>query len=129
MGADTAPVVVSPNALYDNDDLTLLQRVSAQDEQAFASLYGRYAQALRRSLSRAVGHASLVDEVLDDVMLVLWQDAGQFPTTVPGRNPAKAGVGTTTAGMLRPTSWMRSCCSSRTGTSVRTKVYGGSGKP
>lgn len=85
MGADTAPTVVSSKALYDydNDDLTLLQRVSAQDEQAFARLYDRYAPALRRSLSRTVGQACLVDEVLDDVMLILWQDAGQFPTTVP----------------------------------------------
>ncbi len=65
------------------DDLTLLQRIIVRDEQAFAILYRRYVPMLQRFLSRMLAQPGVVDEVLNDVMLVLWQDAAQFPTTAP----------------------------------------------
>jgi RNA polymerase sigma factor (sigma-70 family) len=67
----------------DSDEVALLQQVIARDEQAFTVLYSRYTPLLRRSLSRLVRQSCLVDEVIDDVMLVLWQDARHFPPTVP----------------------------------------------
>lgn len=60
----------------------LLQQVIEHDEQAFTRLYSRYAPMLQRFLARALSQASLVDEVLNDVMLVLWQKAAEFPTHV-----------------------------------------------
>lgn len=65
------------------NEQTLLQRIVGHDEQAFATLYSRYAPILQRTLRRTLQASELVDEVLDDVMLVLWQDAAQFPSTVP----------------------------------------------
>ena len=80
---DTSIRTHTARGASDRDDLALVQRVMVQDEQAFTVLYHRYAPALQRALRRALPQASLVDEVLDDVMLVLWQDARHFPTTVP----------------------------------------------
>lgn len=80
---ETSTEVTPSTGTYSNDERTLLQRVVAHDEQAFAVLYNRYAPVLQRSLRRSLRQDCLVDEVLDDVMLVLWQDGRHFPPTVP----------------------------------------------
>lgn len=66
-----------------SDDWTLVGCLLEQDEQAFAVLYTRYAPVLRRTLSRALRQPELAEEVVDDVMLVLWREAAHFPATVP----------------------------------------------
>lgn len=77
---ETAPC---DHADQTSEEQHLLQRLIGHDEQAFATLYSRYAPVLQRTLRRTLSASDLVDEVLDDVMLVLWQDAAQFPATVP----------------------------------------------
>jgi RNA polymerase sigma factor (sigma-70 family) len=61
----------------------LLQRVTQHDEEAFNALYARYAPQVRRFLRRRLARHTLIDDVLQDVMLMLWQHAAKAPQTVP----------------------------------------------
>jgi len=65
------------------DDVALLHRVAAQDRQAFDTLYARYMPRLQRYLAHRLNDAALAEDVCQDVMLVLWQQAGRVPSTVP----------------------------------------------
>jgi RNA polymerase sigma-70 factor (ECF subfamily) len=56
----------------------LLRRVVARDRAAFRSLYHALRPALIRHLYRLLRRADKVDEVLNDVMWVVWQNAGAF---------------------------------------------------
>ena len=64
-----------------DEDLELIQRVAQQDRQAFELLYHRYARRLGSYLSRLLRQRELVEEVVDDVMLVVWQSAARFDPT------------------------------------------------
>lgn len=61
----------------------LLRRVTLHDEAAFDALYAHYASQVRRYLSRHLDRLELIDDVLQEVMLVLWQQAAKVPPTVP----------------------------------------------
>ncbi len=67
----------------DREDRQLLRRVAARDGQAFEILYSYYAPRVRAYLTRRLTHHDLVDEALNDVMLVLWQQAERCPPAVP----------------------------------------------
>jgi RNA polymerase sigma factor (sigma-70 family) len=69
-----------PSPLLD-DDLALIRRVAEKDRQAFETLYYRYAQRLCRYLSKLVRQRELVEEVLNDTMLAVWQNASRFNNT------------------------------------------------
>ena len=60
------------------DERELLARVSAQDMQAFEKLYRIYRPRLARFLIAILQRPQLVEEVLDDTMMVVWQTAGNF---------------------------------------------------
>jgi RNA polymerase sigma factor (sigma-70 family) len=60
------------------DERELLARVSARDLQAFEKLYRIYRPRLARFLIAIVQRPQLVEEVLDDTMMVVWQTAGNF---------------------------------------------------
>jgi RNA polymerase sigma-70 factor (ECF subfamily) len=64
-------------------DVALLQRVAAQDRQAFDTVYARYVPRLRRYLRRFLDDPARAEDVCQDVMLVVWQQAWRFPATVP----------------------------------------------
>ena len=64
-----------------DEDLGLIRRVAAGDRQAFERLYRRYAQRLASYLTKLLHQRELVEEVLDDVMLVVWQNAARFEPT------------------------------------------------
>jgi RNA polymerase sigma-70 factor (ECF subfamily) len=68
---------------WQTDDVRLLHRIAAQDLQAFDAFYAAYAPRLRGYLARLLSDAALVGDVCQDVMLVVWQQAGRFPATVP----------------------------------------------
>ncbi len=70
-----------PSPMLDDDDLVLIRRVAEKDRQAFETLYYRYAPRLYRYLSRLIRQQELVEEVLNDVMLVVWQNASRFNRT------------------------------------------------
>ena len=95
---------------WQDDERALLCRVAVQDQQAFATLYGRYAAPVRRYLRRCLGQADLVDDVLQEVMLVLWQRPSACPPTVPliawlcgiARHKARKGLARVAASVLSP---------------------------
>ncbi len=60
------------------DERELLARVSGQDLQAFEKLYRIYQPRLARFLIAILQRPQLVEEVLDDTMMVIWQTAGNF---------------------------------------------------
>jgi RNA polymerase sigma factor (sigma-70 family) len=64
-----------------DEDLMLMRRVAAGDRQAFEMLYRRYGPRLAGYLTKLLHQRELVEEVLDDVMLVVWQNAARFDPT------------------------------------------------
>ncbi|MGH8249748.1 MAG: RNA polymerase sigma factor [Steroidobacteraceae bacterium] len=59
-------------------EAALVERVAARDQAAFAELYGIYRRRLARFLGRFLASADTIDEVVNDVMFVVWQDASRF---------------------------------------------------
>jgi RNA polymerase sigma-70 factor (ECF subfamily) len=55
--------------------------VAAGDTSAFEQLYHHYAPRLAAFLRRRLGSPALVDEVLQEVMFVVWQQAALFRPT------------------------------------------------
>jgi RNA polymerase sigma factor (sigma-70 family) len=56
-------------------EVTLLAHVAEGDRQAFEKLYRAYFSRLARFLSRMTRNPMLVEEVINDTMLVVWQKA------------------------------------------------------
>src|SRR6476660_5202679 len=61
-----------------SDESDLIARVARQDLQAFARLYRMYQPRLTRFLTTLLKRPQLIEEVLDDTMMVVWQTAGNF---------------------------------------------------
>ena len=59
----------------------LLERVKMHDLDAFERLYRIYQPRLARFLTNLVKRPQLVEEVLDDTMMVVWNTAGSFRGT------------------------------------------------
>jgi len=74
-------MTLGPTATIADDEPELIRRVAAKDRGAFETLYQRYVQRLHRYLSRQIQSAELTEEVLDDVMLVIWQSAARYNGT------------------------------------------------
>ena len=72
----TAP----PHAASEGDaaDAALLERIRRGDHDALHTLYRRYYHPLLRFTYRITGRLELAEETVNDVMLVVWQDAGAF---------------------------------------------------
>ncbi len=62
----------------DQEDLKLLQRVATKDRLAFESLYARHHQQLSRYLTRLMRRPDMVEEVVNDTMFVVWENAAKF---------------------------------------------------
>jgi RNA polymerase sigma-70 factor (ECF subfamily) len=60
------------------DDRELVARVAARDLQAFERLYRMYQPRLTRFLTTLLRRPQLIEEVLDDTMMVVWQSADRF---------------------------------------------------
>jgi RNA polymerase sigma factor (sigma-70 family) len=61
-----------------SDEVGLLLRVAHQDWQAFDQLYRLYYRRLTRFLEKMTRRPALIDEILDDTMMVVWQKAQTF---------------------------------------------------
>jgi RNA polymerase sigma factor (sigma-70 family) len=61
-----------------DDEANLLGRVAARDRLAFERLYRIYFPRLTRFLHRMTRSTSLIEEVVNDTMLVVWQKAATF---------------------------------------------------
>jgi RNA polymerase sigma-70 factor (ECF subfamily) len=66
---------VKANAQTDSD---LLTKVAAGDREAFRELYLGYHQRLARFLARFVRRHELMEEVINDTLMVVWNKAGEF---------------------------------------------------
>lgn len=60
------------------EDQQLLQQIIARDVRAMDSLYERYLPRISRFLYRVVQDAEAIPEVVNDVMLTVWTNAGKF---------------------------------------------------
>ena len=72
---DRPPV---PEPLERMSEFRLISRVAEGDQQAFADLYCAYQVRLGRFVAGLVRHPQLVEEVLDDTLLVVWERAATF---------------------------------------------------
>lgn len=60
------------------DEVGLMGKIAAEDMNAFESLYCLYHPRLTRFLQRMTRRPSLVEEILDDTMLVVWRKAHTY---------------------------------------------------
>jgi RNA polymerase sigma-70 factor (ECF subfamily) len=56
-------------------------RIARRDRQAFEMLYHRYARRLAGYLAKSLWQPEQVEEVVNDVMLAIWQQAPHFQPT------------------------------------------------
>jgi len=61
-----------------SDECELIAQVADGDLQAFEKLYRVYQPRLTRFLRALLKRPELIEEVLDDTMMVVWQSAGNF---------------------------------------------------
>lgn len=59
-------------------DAALLERIRQGDRNALHQLYRKYYHPLLRFTYRITGQLELAEETVNDVMLVVWQDASAF---------------------------------------------------
>lgn len=62
----------------DAEDAALLQRISAADKSALAALYREYHRRLTRFLGRFTRRDDMIEEVINDTFMIVWQKAGEF---------------------------------------------------
>jgi RNA polymerase sigma-70 factor (ECF subfamily) len=68
----------SRQSLKDATDGELIARVAQQDRKAFDVLYRRHHGRLLNFIQRKIRSEALAQEIVSDVMLVLWQSAASF---------------------------------------------------
>lgn len=59
-------------------DEQLLARIANADRDAFAVLYERHAERVLRFAMRIVGRPHLAEEVLQETMMIVWEQADRF---------------------------------------------------
>src|SRR5258708_15533612 len=59
-------------------ELGLLHRIAEKDREAFEELYTLYYRRIFSYLFKLTRRAEMVEEVLNDVMLVIWKNAASF---------------------------------------------------
>ena len=72
----------------DRDDVELLARIGRGEREALHTLYLKYYHPLLRFAYRVTGQLELAQEAVNDVMLVVWQDARAFE----GRSKASTWI-------------------------------------
>ncbi len=68
----------SPSRSSDGDDVALLARIAAGDAGALASLYREYHRRLVRFLGRFTRRDDMIEEVINDTFMIVWDKAGEF---------------------------------------------------
>ncbi|WP_241217927.1 sigma-70 family RNA polymerase sigma factor [Sphingomonas sp. ABOLD] len=67
-----------PTARQDDEEMGLVAAVRARDLRAFEQLYRRYQPRLSRFVGTLLRSPGLVEEVVNDTLMVLWQKASDF---------------------------------------------------
>ncbi|NHZ94393.1 RNA polymerase sigma factor [Massilia sp. CCM 8734] len=71
----------APAAPADTGDTALIALIAGGDRDAFQALYRKYFGRLARFLDRMVRNGALIEEIVNDAMLVVWQKAHTFDHT------------------------------------------------
>jgi RNA polymerase sigma-70 factor (ECF subfamily) len=74
----TLPQLQRSSTSRDPEDEVLIRRIAARDAEAFTTLYQRYAPRLAGFLYQRLAQPDLVDDVLHETLLVVWQGAARF---------------------------------------------------
>lgn len=61
-----------------SDDIELMKRIAAQDQQAFKTLYQEYGKAVYSLAYRILQNATLSEEVTQDTFLKVWQQRSRW---------------------------------------------------
>jgi len=65
----------------ESPDHLLLQQVASRDREALAKVYARFQRPLFRYLFHLLGQKELAEDVLQEVMLIIWQKAQTYRGT------------------------------------------------
>jgi RNA polymerase sigma-70 factor (ECF subfamily) len=76
-GRSTASSTVVPDA----SDVQMISQVAGGDRHAFEALYRSYFPRLTRFLNAMTRSVQLIEEIVNDTMLVVWQRAHRFDGT------------------------------------------------
>ena len=76
-GRSTASITVVPDA----GDVRMISQVAGGDRRAFEVLYRGYFPRLTRFLNGMTRSVQLIEEIVNDTMLVVWQRAQRFDGT------------------------------------------------
>jgi RNA polymerase sigma-70 factor (ECF subfamily) len=68
----------APASDGDDDDRRLIVHICGRELPAFETLYRRYHPRISRFLHRMLRPAHLVEEVLDDTLMVVWNHAERY---------------------------------------------------
>jgi RNA polymerase sigma-70 factor (ECF subfamily) len=74
----TLPQPQRSSTSHNPEDEVLIRQIAAHDAEAFRTLYQRYAPRLAGFLYQRLTQPDLVDDVLHETLLVVWQDAARF---------------------------------------------------
>lgn len=74
-GAESASALARP---AERGEVQLIEQIAAGDRAAFQSLYRAYFPRLARFLDRMTRNVPLIEEIINDTMLVVWQKADTF---------------------------------------------------
>ena len=72
-----APAIAATAGEYSSDEI-LVERIAAGDKLAMQVLLARHRTNVYRWLLRFVGNETVADDLLSDVFLDVWQQAGRF---------------------------------------------------
>src|SRR6202142_1667839 len=72
------PIDKSPGRGDAADEMRLVARIRAGDEQAMSELYGRYSKVVYAVALRVLQDAAGAEDVLQDVFLQLWRNPDAF---------------------------------------------------
>lgn len=73
--------IAQPPKGSQEDEAWLIRQVAEHDHCAFEVLYQRYTPRLMSFLMRYLGCAALCEEVLHEVLLIVWEQAASFHAT------------------------------------------------
>jgi RNA polymerase sigma-70 factor (ECF subfamily) len=66
------------NSSNDQRERELLQRIAAEDREAMRELYLAYHRRLARFLARLTARHEVVEEIINDTLVIVWQQADKF---------------------------------------------------
>jgi RNA polymerase sigma-70 factor, ECF subfamily len=67
-----------PLSISDEQEVELIRRIGLQDREALTELYTVYHRRLARFLGRFIRQYEVVQEIVNDTLFIVWQQARQF---------------------------------------------------